>query len=166
MNKINRYTEKINQIIGCIDFKKLEASYNTRDREYAVEVLNRLHEAFIEVYGSSYVGTNTADDSDGVIFVPGIILVPKTGKVLLGILELDLRSSGEHWNTYFFTKYGAISQSSDSLSSREKEYIESLIPYTYFYTPYISGDIHTHRKVPKPVKKMLSQISTDNSWAV
>ena len=65
----------------------------------------------------------------------------QNGKMCLGIVCLDLSSSGEHWGTTFFTPYGILEQG-NQMSAVEQKFIRQFSPYSYWYSPEIEGDIH------------------------
>ena len=132
------FIDGVNQnVIPKIDMKKLGASYDARDTAYPTEVLKMLHDQFIEAYGTDSL---TGDVADFVI-VPGVVL-GANNKIYVVLLELDLSSSGEHWNTQFFTPCGVYSHISDNPNLAAQKYMKGVVPYRYWYTPQYSGDIH------------------------
>jgi hypothetical protein len=73
-------------------------------------------------------------------------------------LELDLTSSGEHYETNFLTGYGILPQSNPDLPDHIRAYIRNtFIPYDYGYTVAIPDDIHVNKSsLPETVREMLS----------
>lgn len=154
---IRQYTDKLNSdILPGIDFGKLDRSCNSQDAGYAAEILKRLHEAFVEVYGTN---TLACDEGHEFVCVPAVVQARKTGRLTLALLDLDLESSGEHWETCFFSPMGLMEQGSKTASEKEMNYIrENYIPYDYWYTPKIYGDIHVNlRSTPEAVAYLLNE---------
>ena len=145
-NNTDRYIKYINdRILPFIDYPKLQASYNT-DMVYAKGVLNRLHEAMAEVYGSEQLDEDNGDE--GFVVIPGVLCGRDTGKICLALLDLDLSSSGEHWGTAFLVGSGVISQSEayskdgGEAAAEMKKAIAPYGSYDYCYTAEIPDDIH------------------------
>lgn len=103
-----------------IDFKKLDVSCNSADDSYAKDILKKMHDSFVEVYKIDYL--------DGYAYefveVPAVIRGRNTGHIGLGIVSLDLQSSGEHWGTFFLTPKGVIDQGVEKLSPSDTRYLE------------------------------------------
>lgn len=145
-------------VIPKIDMKKLGASYDARNTAYPTEVLKMLHDQFIEAYGTD---TLTGDVADFVI-VPGVVL-GANNKIYVALLELDLSSSGEHWNTQFFTPCGVYSHMSDDPNLAAQKYMKGVVPYRYWYTPQYSGDIHVDwSNCPEEIGNMITEATEDN----
>jgi len=105
------YIERLNSILPTVDFVKLDKACNSVEDGYAKEILKRLHDAFIEVYGTDHI-----DDSDHeFVELPAVIKGCNTVCVGLGIVSLDLQSSGEHWGTFFLTPMGVIDHGEEKL---------------------------------------------------
>lgn len=111
--KSDRYIDYINaNILSRIDYEELQKSYSTPEKAYAKGVLNLLHQGMVQIYGSEVLRSNDSHNSEeDFVLVPGVVQGIKSGSVCLALLELDLSSSGEHWNTDFLTKHGVIPQS-------------------------------------------------------
>jgi hypothetical protein len=148
------FTRQINDyLLPPIDFAVLDRSCNSEDKSYAMSVLQSLHGVFEDIYGAGPIGETICED--GFIFVPAVLQGSNTGKTALGLALLDLSSSGEHWGTFFFTERGVIEQGSEDTKS-DAEYIrENFIPYKYWYTPHIPGDIHGMGAAPKEIADMI-----------
>ncbi len=120
-----------------LDYVKLEQSCNSEDVSYAGEVLKLLHDTLVENYG-----TENLDDSLEFVELPAIIR-GRTGHIGLGIVSLDLQSSGEHWGTYFLTPQGVIDQGAEKISKEHVTYLKKVyIPYDYWYTTMLEYDPH------------------------
>ena len=50
------------------------------------------------------------------ILAPAVIRIRETGEIYAGLVELDLSSSGEHWDTSFIIPCGVFDQSDGSLN--------------------------------------------------
>ena len=62
--------------------------------------------------------------------IPAVIKARKTGHIGLGIVELDLESSGKHWRTYFLTPRGVIERHQEEIYNDNYNYItDTYIPY-------------------------------------
>lgn len=96
------YIERLNALLTTLDFKELDCSCNIQDNMYAKEALKKMHDLFIEVYGTDdldYGGYEFVD-------VPAVIVGRNTGHMGLGIVTLDLQSSGELCGTFFSNTKG------------------------------------------------------------
>jgi hypothetical protein len=136
----DKYFKKLNKdVLPGIDFKKLHQSCQGTDKQYAKEVLKSLHDAFADVYKTTYM---TAGEFEFVA-VPAIIKTRNTGITTIGLVTLDIESSGEHWGTIFFTDKGIIDDCDENLSTVEKEHIDkNFVPYDYWYTVDLARDHH------------------------
>ena len=149
----NQFEKNMNDILKNIDFVQLECSCQSPDKSYAGEVLKQMHNAFVSTYGTDYL----EDDSYEFVQIPAVIRSRQTGKLCLGIVTLDLESSGEHWGTEFLTPYGIISQNDPDLDNDLKKYIrEQYIPYNYWYTADVENDIHiSFDDIPESVADLI-----------
>lgn len=162
-SNLEQYLDKINDhILPHVDYDKLQVSYGT-DMAYAKGVLNRLHEAMTEAYGSETLTEWSGDD--GFVVIPGLVRGKESEEMCVALLELDLSSSGEHWGTTYLCKYGAIPQTTGStehdggaeLLSMMREMNAAFIPYDYAYTAVIPGDIHVQPDtLPGELKAVLA----------
>lgn len=69
-----------------------------------------MHDLFVEVYGTDYLDSNFE-----FVGLPAVIQGRNTGHIGLGIVMLDLESSGEHWGTFFLTPMGVIDQGGEKM---------------------------------------------------
>jgi hypothetical protein len=122
---------------------------------YALGVLNCLHKAMVEAYGSERL-EETNDDDDGFVYVPGALCNMEKGYMCIAMFSLDLSSQGEHWGTDYLCRAGIVSQ----LEEENEELKETLngiyIPYSYCYTADIPCDIHVNKdNLPNNLKIVL-----------
>ncbi len=158
--KCEKYIDYINEnILPRIDYAELQKSYGTPDKSYAKGVLNLLHSAMKDSYGTAELHPDYSGDMDkNFVVIPGVVQGKKSGNLCLALLEIDLSSSGEHWATDFLTEFGVIPQRADENIRRELTdlMVKRFIPYEYGYTAQIPGDIHVKPyKLPEPIKNVL-----------
>ena len=135
----NDFINRINVILKTVHLARLEHSLQSPDKTYAGAVLRDMHEAFIKTYGTEYL----EDGKYEFVDIPAVIRSRSTGKLCLGIVTLDLESSGEHWGTDFITPYGVVSQGDSEMPEELQKYLrENFIPYDYWYTAHVERDIH------------------------
>jgi len=153
--KTDLYVEHINKhIIPFIDYSKLQSSYKT-DMVYAKGILNSLHTAMVEVYGSNYI--DEYDSDGGYVVIPGVVEGKKAGDMAIALLTFDLLSSGEHCGTSFLCEHGAITQGEAIESPVVKKTVNALCPYNYCYTALIADDIHVNNDgLPEKLKEILA----------
>lgn len=147
------FIDKVNTILEDVDFAKLHESANGRDQSYAMDTLKQLHQAFVDTYG-----TDCATDRElGFIDVPAVIRGRRDGEVFLGLVTVDLESSGEHWNTQFIMEDGVVDQENCDKTARwNTEFFYRVGVYDYWYTPEIPGDIHVNfESIPHKVETLL-----------
>jgi hypothetical protein len=156
-----QYIDYINDnILSKIDYKQLGASYDG-DRKYAKEVLRALHGAVEKCYGTLTFDSDSCQDSEGYVTLPGIAYGNNTGKIAVVLVDIDLGSSGEHWGTTFLLDAGVVEQFPESvaLAARVKR---DFITYDYCYTPTVGNDIHVNfGKLPQEMKDILKEVRSD-----
>ena len=147
------FINKVNTILEDVDFEKLLESANGRDQSYAMDTLKQLHQAFVDTYGTDCITNREL----GFIDVPAVIRGRKAGEVFLGLVSLDLESSGEHWNTQFFMEDGVVDQANCDKTARwNTEFFYRVGVYDYWYTPEIPSDIHVNfESIPHKVEALL-----------
>ena len=134
------FLQKIKEIFENMDFQLLNISCNSGGTSYAAEKLLAMHLAFEEVYGEGYV-----DESFGYVLMPAVIRGCRSGIHTLGLVSLDLESSGEHRGTTFFTPAGPVIQGDDALAEEQKLFVQvNYMPYDYWYTPLVARDYHVN----------------------
>ena len=144
---------KVNTILEEVDFEKLLESANGQDQSYAMDTLKQLHQAFVDTYCTDCI----TDRELGFIDVPAVIRGRKAGEVFLGLVTIDLESSGEHWNTQFIMEDGVVDQANCDKTARwNTEFFYRVGVYDYWYTPEIPGDIHVNfESIPHKVETLL-----------
>ena len=152
-NNQKNYIDKVNKILSTLDFNRLDCSCNSSYDGYARSILQTLHKAFVSVYRTD----DLEHGGYGFVELPAVIRGRDTGHIALGLVTLDLNSSGEHFGTFFFTPHGVIDQDGEASTEQQKAYIrKTFIPYDYWYTPKVENDIHVeHASVPPDVKTLL-----------
>jgi hypothetical protein len=153
------YIERLNAMLPAVDFAKLDRSCNSKKAEYAKEILKQMHDLFVEVYR-----TDDLDYGDyEFVDVPAVIRGRNTGHIGLGIVTLDLQSSGEHFGTFFLTPRGVIDQGFEEMKPADTKYLADVyVPYDYWYTVYIQRDHHVDfDHVPEKVAQMLEYCYPD-----
>lgn len=158
----DEYFEKLNKdILPGIDFKKLHQSCQGPDKQYAKEVLKSLHDAFAEVYKTICL---TAGDFE-FVSVPAIIKTRNTGITAIGLVTLDIESSGEHWGTHLLTDKGVLDLHGENLSKAEKAYVsKNFIPYDYWYTVDLARDHHVDfENAPEEICEMREYCRSDEN---
>ena len=151
------FIDKINsEILSRVDFDKLDSSCNSSDNGYAVEVLKNLHQAFVDVYG-----TDSPESDCGFVTIPAVLRGRVSGRMAVGLVSLDLESSGEHYGSCFFTKHGVIDDHPEADKSKQaKAHLKQhFTPYDYWYTPYIQRDHHVDfDRVPERTADILDRV--------
>lgn len=133
------FLKRVSAVIDAVHPVRLESSLQSPNKAYAGQVLCQMHEAFVKTYGTEYLEEGKYE----FIQIPAVIRSRNSGKLCLGIVTLDLESSGEHWGTVFITPYGVISQGDKDMTPDMQKYLrENFIPYDYWYTADVEGDIH------------------------
>ena len=152
-NNQKNYIDKVNKILSTLDFNRLDCSCNSSYDGYARSILQTLHKAFLSVYRTD----DLEHGGYGFVELPAVIRGRDTGHIALGLVTLDLNSSGEHFGTFFFTPHGVIDPCGEASTEQQKAYIrKTFIPYDYWYTPKVENDIHMeHTSVPPDVKTLL-----------
>lgn len=158
MDHDRKFIEEINIILASLDFAKLSYSCNSKNNDYAKEVLKKMHDAFLSAYGKYPLSRDEFD----CVMLPAVIHARKTGFTALGIVTIDLTSSGEHYNTIFLTPRGAFDDFEDFTAAENKYITKLFIPYDYWYTPVIEDDIHIDLKnIPASVSEIMDACIPD-----
>ena len=123
-----QFEVNMNAVLKNVHFVRLECSCMSPNKSYAGDVLKEMHEAFVKTYGTDYLEEGEYE----FVNIPAVIRSRNTGKLCLGIVTLDLESSGEHWGTDFLTPYGVVSQGNPNANKDLQKYIrDNFIPYDY-----------------------------------
>ncbi|MHB8075670.1 hypothetical protein [Desulfosporosinus fructosivorans] len=147
------YIKRLNAILPTVNFAKLDQSCNSAEDGYAKEILKQMHQAFVETYGTDYLG----DSAYEFVELPAVIRGRNTGHISLGIVALDLESSGEHWGTFFLTRLGVIDQNAIKKTTAQAKLLSDVyIPYDYWYTVSVERDHHVDfDNVPEKIEGLL-----------
>ena len=159
MDKNSLFIKKVNELLKKVDYRMLDYSCNEGDKSYAKDFLKKLHDAFVDVYGSDYLDWRSGDFVD----IPAVIRGEESGKIAIGLVNVDLQSAGEHWGSFMFTEIGVVDDSGESITEKMAQYIKkNFIPYKYWYTPYIADDHHVDfENIPEDVSEFLSDYVSD-----
>ena len=134
-----RFLRAVYSILGEVDFDELDHSCNGNDPTYAQDILQKMHQAFLNIYKTDCL----TDPSLTLVELPAVIRGKKTGEVTLGLVTLDLAASGGRWNTVFITPVGVLRQNKEHMSRIQRTYLlERFMPYDYWYTPEVPCDVH------------------------
>lgn len=155
--KAKTFLEVLNKdILASVDWDALGESYQSNDFDYSKEVLLKMHNAFVECYGTDELNS----DMD-LVTVPAV-LFGKDSQICLALLDIDTCSSGEHWGTAFLTPHG-IYQQGEECHHKAQEYASAMCPYKYWYTVKFSDDIHVELdNCPDDIRTMIEEVSGDN----
>ena len=155
--KAKTFLEVLNKdILANVDWDALGESYQSNDFDYSKEVLLKMHNAFVECYGTDELNS----DMD-FITVPAVLL-GKDSQICLALLDIDTSSSGEHWGTAFLTPHG-IYQQGEECHHKAQEYASDMCPYKYWYTVYFSEDIHVDQSsCPQEIYDMIDEVRCRN----
>lgn len=158
---IDNYLEKINgEVFGKLSVKECGRIYTQQDIPAMTELLKQMHTAFYEVYH-----TDCLDSEYEWVMLPAVIRSQKSGLLTVGIVTLDLQSSGEHWGTHFLTPAGIVDlHDTDHNPAFRDRMIKEWIPYDYYYTPFVEDDIHVnYSHLPETVSQMLDACRADET---
>ena len=98
---------------------------------------------------------STASDMEFVT-VPAVIK-GANGKLYPALVDLDVSSSGEHYGSSILTPIGMIEHDGSDLPCSQAELLREIVPYQYWYTPYIERDHHVDfDDLPPEVEEVLS----------
>ena len=115
--KYERYIDELNKYLKTVGFNKLYSSVNSITKnDYAKEVLKSMTEIFESIYGKEPL----TSDNFSLVEVPAVIYSRKTHQLYLGLVMLDVESSGEHWGSTFFTPFGIIEDDFSELTESQK----------------------------------------------
>lgn len=152
------YIDRLNEMLPTVNFSKLDRSCNTKEDGYAKEILKRMHDIFVDVYGTDYL-----DSGYEFVDIPAVVKGNNTGHMGLGIITLDLESSGEHWGTFFLTPMGVIDQGGEKMKPAQSKYLKDMyIPYDYWYTVLVERDHHVDfDHVPEKIAALINHCNPD-----
>ena len=154
MEKCNKnfYNALNNDILPQIDWDALGDCYNERNYESMRGLLQKMHDAFVDAYGSDSLNRDM-----GFVTVPGVAL-NNDSQICLVLLDIDTSSSGEHWGTTFLTPHG-IYQDGENCHPMAKSFASNMIPYDYWYAAVFDGDHHVnYESCPQDIYKMIEDV--------
>lgn len=152
-SKKNReFIEKMNtKLLPKVSLEKLKMFQDAGDTWYVKAILKTMHDIFCETFGGDYVN----EDMEYVT-VPAVIK-GANGKIYPGLVDLDVSSSGEHYGSGILTPIGMIEHDGSGLSENQAKLLSEIIPYQYWYTPYIERNHHVDfDDLPADVEEILS----------
>lgn len=149
------FLNNINMQINYSDLQKVSDSYHTEEKAEAKEILKVFHNEFKKAFNTECVD-DLIDGVEGFIHLPAVIRSRKTGNICIGLVEVDITSSGEHCGTDFLFDKGFVSHNDTEESNLMISERNAIGAYDYWYTPDYYGDIHSDKNTaPKEVKEML-----------
>lgn len=153
--KMAAFLDRMYETLGNTDLAALNRSVNGPDTTLAHETLQKMQEAFEEVYGEEPMAW-----SEEYILAPAVFKGRESQVNALGLVVLDLQSSGEHCGSIFFTPEGIIQQNEIADHPNIAQYLkENFNSYEYWYTPAVEHDIHMDfENVPEDVQKLAGEL--------
>lgn len=158
---IDLFIDKINdEVFRNLSIKECGRIYSEQDILAMTGILKNMHNAFVSVYH-----TELLDYDYEWVMLPAVIRAQNSGLLTVGLVTLDLQSSGEHWGTNILTPAGMMNLHDDD---RRPEFRERMIkqwcPYDYYYTPFVEGDIHVdYSCIPEAIREMLNACRADEA---
>lgn len=148
-----RFFDALNKdILPQIDWDTLGNSYKERDYNCMRDMLQRLHDAFVDAYGSDSLNRDM-----GFVSVPGVAL-GENSQICIALFDIDTSSSGEHWGTTFLTPHG-IYQDGQTCHPLAKKFADKMIPYDYWYAAVFDGDHHIDfENCPQEIYTMIEDV--------
>ena len=155
--KLNaRFYDALNKdILPLVDWDVLGSAYEKRDMSYIKDILQKMHDAFVQIYGTDMLTRDM-----GFVSVPGI-LRGGNSTICLALLDIDTMSSGEHWGTTYLTPNG-IYQPEQKCHPLAEKYAREMTPYDYWYTMGFLTDHHVDfDNCPKDIINMIAEVVED-----
>ena len=150
------YIQQLNDyLLPDLDYAKLYRSCNRGDKEYAGETLKRMHDIFVDIYGTSKL-----NHEHEFVCVPGVIKSRKSGKTVLALLDISIEDGGEHFGTQILSQVGVLDlHGQEGLNAVITA--ELFMPYDYWYTVHIPGDHHVNDHAPEDVQNLLDHCQSN-----
>ena len=150
--KTREFIGRLNRdVFPQVSTEKLQAFEDAGDTWYVKSILKAMHETFCEVYDGDYIDGDTE-----YVTVPAVIK-GANGNLYAGLVDLDVASSGEHCGSSILTPLGMIEHDGSNLTFEQDELLRKIIPYEYWYTPYIESDHHVDfENIPPEAEEVLS----------
>lgn len=156
------FLNNISMQINFFDLQKVFESYHTEDKTEAKELLKVFHNEFSKAFNTECVD-DLIDCGEDFIHLPAVIRSRETGDICIGLVEVDISSSGEHWGTNFLFGRGFISHNDTADTNPMVSERKAIGVYDYWYTPDYYGDIHSDKSTaPKEVLEMLDYARGNN----
>lgn len=156
------FLNNISMQINFFDLQKVSESYHTEDKTEAKELLKVFHNEFSKAFNTECVD-DLIDCGEDFIHLPAVIRSRETGDICIGLVEVDISSSGEHWETNFLFGRGFISHNDTVDTNPMVSERKAIGVYDYWYTPDYYGDIHSDKSTaPEEVLEMLDYARGNN----
>ena len=138
-----------------LKLRTLDAKSMRDDRE----MLKTMHEVFCGTYGTHCVDDIDAGNEE-MFYLPAVIKSRETNALCVGLVLVDIESSGEHWGTQFMLDGNFYCDNSECMTDKVKTKREEIGVYDYWYTPEFDGDIHIDKEnAPEDVRELLDYAS-------
>ena len=160
LNGIGRnavYINNLNLQFGedKIDIEKVVSSYKTEDKTEAKKLLKTMVEVFKETHDVMSVD-EMVDDGEDFMYLPSIIKGSESGELCIGLVLVDLSSSGEPHGAQFLLYNGFYDEYDKNMPEDAKKARAAIGNYDHWYPLDYSGDIHVDfDNVPEDVQSML-----------
>lgn len=155
IGKDELYINNINMRLDEFDFQKVAESYKTHEFTEAKELLKMLHREFCESFGTSSVDELLYGD-DIYINLPVVMRSQKTGDFCVGLVHVDLESSGELYGAQFAFSNGFVALDDYDKNNSMVQERMAFGPFEYWFTVDYHDDIHAAKgAVPKEVQGLL-----------
>lgn len=143
--KTNQYIDYINKkVLSGINYARLQKDYQTESRFYTKSVLSGLHQGVLKVYETEHF--EREEKGEGYVILPGILCSRETNNICIGLLELDLFSSGKLNGTDFLTKYGCINPEDEQMPGTIRRFLQEIYgAFDYGYAVFLKDDIYADR---------------------
>lgn len=158
---IDLFIDRINaEVLRKLSIRDCGRIYKEQDILAMTEILKNMHNAFVSVYQTEFI-----DRDYEWVMLPAVIRAQNSGLLTVGLVTLDLQSSGEHWGTDILTPAGMMNLHDDDRNPEFRErMIKQWCPYDYYYTPFVEGDIHVdYSHIPGTVREMLNACRSDEA---
>lgn len=159
-NRIGKVTEYFNNLNirlaeDNVDIEKVVASYKTEDMIEAKKLLKSLTEEFKETYDVETID-EMVDDEDELVYIPAVIRGKESGAICVGLILVDLQSSGEPHGAQFVLHDRFYDEYEKDIPKEVMNARERIGNYDHWYPLDYSGDIHVDfNNVPEDAQKML-----------
>lgn len=158
---IDLFVDKINaEVFRKLSIRECGRIYSEQDILAMTGISKNMHNAFVPVYQ-----TELLDRDYEWVMLPAVIRAQNSGMLSVGLVTLDLQSSGEHLGTDILTPAGMMNLHDDdrNLEFRERM-IKQWCPYDYYYIPFVENDIHVnYSHIPEAVREMLNACRADEA---